>query len=57
MAMMKKQESVTFRTDAEVKNVLLQIAAEKKWSLSQLSEEIIRQWLEEKYPELMKKDT
>ena len=57
MTMMKKQESVTFRTDAEVKNALLQIAAEKKWSLSQLSEEIIRQWLEEKYPELMKKDT
>ena len=50
---MKKTESVTYRTDKKVKAVLQQIAAEKKWSISQLSEEIIRQWLEEKHPELM----
>ena len=54
---LKKTEAVTYRTDVVVKNALLKIAAEKKWSISQLSEEIIRQWLEEKYPELMKKDT
>ena len=53
---MKKMESVTFRTDTEIKGLLLEIAAEKKWSLSQLSEEIIRQWLEEKYPERMKQN-
>ena len=44
---------MTYRTDKKVKSVLQQIAAEKKWSISQLSEEIIRQWLEEKHPELM----
>ena len=36
-----------------MKQVLAQIAAEKKWSISQLSEEIIRQWLQEKHPELL----
>ena len=51
--MLKKTESVTYRTDKKVKSVLQQIAAEKKWSISQLSEEIIKQWLEEKHPELM----
>ena len=54
---LKKTESVTYRTDTELKAALMKIASEKKWSISQLSEEIIRQWLEEKYPELMKKDT
>ena len=51
--MLKKTESVTYRTDKKVKSVLQQIAAEKKWSISKLSEEIIKQWLEEKHPELM----
>lgn len=50
---MKKTESVTYRTDMILKKALLKIAAEKKWSISQLSEEIIREWLTEKYPELM----
>lgn len=50
---MKKTEYITFRTDADVKEALAVIAAEKKWSLSQLSEEIIRQWLSEKRPELL----
>lgn len=50
---LKKIESVTYRTDTVLKNALLKIAAEKKWSISQLSEEIIREWLMEKYPELM----
>lgn len=53
---MKKTESVTYRTDAVTKQVLLQIAAEKKWSISQLSEEIIKEWLQEKHPELMKEE-
>ena len=53
---MKKTEYITYRTDAEIKAVLTQIAAEKKWSISQLSEEIIRQWLEEKRPELLKRE-
>ena len=50
---MKKTESVTYRTDPELKKILLAIAAEKKWTISQLSEEIIREWLEEKRPELL----
>lgn len=54
MAMgLKKTESVTYRTDPVLKDALNRIAAEKKWSISQLSEEIIRQWLEEKHPELL----
>ena len=51
---MKKTESVTYRTDPKLKKILLAIAAEKKWTISQLSEEIIREWLEEKHPELLR---
>ena len=54
---MKKTEAVTYRTDTIVKNALQTIAAEKKWSISQLSEEIIRQWLTEKHPELLSPET
>ena len=50
---MKKTESVTYRTDPHLKKILLAIASEKKWTISQLSEEIIREWLEEKHPELL----
>ena len=51
---MKRTEYITYRTDKETKNILAVIAAEKKWSISQLSEEIIREWLEEKHPELLR---
>lgn len=50
---MKKTEYITYRTDMQIRSILAKIAAEKKWSISQLSEEIIREWLMEKYPELM----
>lgn len=53
---LKKTESVTYRTDKDIKAALAQIAAEKKWPISQLSEEIIRQWLEEKRPELLTRE-
>ena len=53
---MKKTESVTYRTDRVLKSALQAIAIEKKWSISQLSEEIIREWLEEKHPELLHTD-
>ena len=53
---MKKTEYITYRTDANIKSVLTKIAAEKKWSISQLSEEIIRQWLLEKRPELLEEE-
>ena len=51
---MKKTEYISYRTDSETKAILAQIAAEKKWSISQLSEEIIKEWLQEKRPDLMK---
>ena len=51
---MKKREYITYRTDQQIKTILNKIAAEKKWSISQLSEEIIREWLEEKHPELLR---
>ena len=44
---MKKTEFITLRTDAKTKAILEKIAAEKKWSISQLSEEIIQQWIKE----------
>ena len=52
---MKKTEYITYRTNANIKEILSRIAAEKKWSISQLSEEIIKEWLQEKHPELMNK--
>jgi len=52
---LKKTEYITYRTDKTTKSILAMIAAEKKWSISQLSEEIIQQWLAEKRPELLNK--
>jgi len=46
---MKKTEFITLRTDAQTKAILEKIAAEKKWSISQLTEEIIQQWLNEHF--------
>lgn len=53
---MKKTEYITYRTDTKIKDALIKISAEKKWSISQLSEEIIREWLLEKRPELLKEE-
>ena len=53
---MKRTEYITYRTDQITKSVLAKIAAEKKWSISQLSEEIIKEWLLEKHPELLPED-
>lgn len=50
---MKKTEYITYRTDAKIREILKKLAQEKKWSISQLSEEIIREWLMEKYPQLL----
>ncbi len=51
---MKKTEYITYRTEPDVKAVLVKLAAEKKWSLSQLTEEIVKEWLEEKHSEMLK---
>lgn len=53
---MKKTEYITYRTDAVIKDILARIAAEKKWSISQLTEEIVREWLREKHPELLPRE-
>ena len=42
---MKKTEFITLRTDQKTKAILEKIAEEKKWSISQLTEEIIQQWI------------
>jgi len=52
----KKTEAITYRTDTVVKAALNTIAAEKKRSISQLSEEIIKQWLEEHRPDLLPRE-
>ena len=44
---MKKTELISFRTDKETKDILAEIAASKKWSISLLVEDIIQQWLKE----------
>jgi hypothetical protein len=45
---MKKIENVSFRTDEETKAILSQYAAERKWSISLLVEDIVQQWIKEK---------
>lgn len=42
---MKKSEFITFRTTAATKEALEEIAANKKWSISLLVEEIVQEWL------------
>lgn len=42
----KRTEFISYRTDKETKDILMQIAAEKKWSISQLTEEIVKEWLQ-----------
>ena len=44
---MKKTEYISFRTDPEVRKELEKIAAEKKWTLSFVIEEIIKDWLKD----------
>ena len=45
---MKKTEYVTFRADSETKEILSKYAAERKWSISLLVEDIVQQWIEAK---------
>ena len=44
---MKKSEFITFRTDQTTKEALEELAARKKWTISFVVEEIVKQWLEE----------
>lgn len=43
---MKKSEYISFRTSQTSKAALEKYAAEKKWSISFLVEEIIQEWIE-----------
>ena len=45
---MKKIENVSFRTDEKTKEILTQYAAERKWSISLLVEDIVQQWIKDK---------
>ena len=45
---MKKSEYLSFRVDLQTKERLKKIAEEKKWSTSQLVEEIVQDWLKER---------
>lgn len=51
---MKKTESITYRTDSAVRQALSEVAKEKKWSVSLLTEEIVKEWLLKNYPELLR---
>ena len=42
---MKKTEFISFRTTAATKEKLEKVAAEKKWSISLLVEEIVQEWI------------
>ena len=44
----KKTEYITFRATEEVKEALRAEAEEHKWSISQLMEQIVSEWLEQK---------
>lgn len=44
---MKKTEYISFRTDPEIKKALEKLAAEKKWTVSFVVEEIIKDWLKD----------
>ena len=46
--MMKKTEYITFRADSETKEILSKYAAERKWSISLLVEDIVQQWIKDK---------
>ena len=54
---MKKTEYITYRTDAGTKEILAKIAEEKRWSISQLTEIIVQEWLEEKRPDLLNRQS
>ena len=44
---MKKSEYLSFRVDVKTKEKLKLIAEEKKWSTSQVVEQIVQDWLKE----------
>lgn len=47
----KKSEFITYRTDKCTKEILEQIAMERKWSISLLTEEIVKEWIQNRREE------
>ena len=47
----KRSEHISYRTDKCTKEILEQIATERKWTVSQLTEEIIKEWLQKRKEE------
>ena len=43
---MKKTEFITFRTNETAKRALEEYAAEKKWTISFVVEQIVQEWIE-----------
>ena len=43
---MKKTEFISFRTTSDVKEALCKEAEDKKWSVSQLVEIIVHEWVD-----------
>lgn len=46
---MKKSDFITFRTNTETKEKILEIANEKRWTISQTCEILIQDQLKDKY--------
>ena len=44
---MKKSEFITFRTDEKTKEALEKLAQEKKWTISFVVEQIVKDWLKD----------
>ena len=42
---MKKSEYISFRTDQSTREALEKLAADKKWTLSFVVEEVVKDWL------------
>lgn len=45
---MKKSEFLSVRVDGDTKDYLKKIADERKWTVSLLVSEIIKEWIQEK---------
>ena len=47
---MKRTEFITFRTNEATKQALEKYAAEKKWTISFVVEQIVQEWVEHQNP-------
>lgn len=46
--MSKRTEVITFRTDTETKDKIMQLAEEKEWSVAQVVEKICKEYFKER---------